>query len=149
MIDVVIDGYEWVVLNIINMFGWVVKFVIFMFIGGGFFWVFNIFIENVYCVGVLIIVVVGNSGVDVSKYFFVVVFNVIIVGIIDKDNIWVFFFNYGFFVDIFVVGVSVCSIWIGSIGVFVWMSGMSMVCFYVVGLVLYLMGLGNEIFNFF
>lgn len=138
--DDVIEGFEWAV-NDITTEGREAVSVISMSLGGSYSEAFNSAVDIAFDNGVLTVVAAGNDNADASDYSPASAKSAITVGAIDVDNARAEFSNFGSIVDIFAPGVDILSTWIGGASETNTISGTSMACPHVAGLVLYLKGL--------
>jgi oryzin len=136
--SVILDGYNWAVSDIRSK-GRVGKAVINMSLGGGTSTAFNNAVEAAYQGGVITVVAAGNQGRDVGADSPASATNAITVGAVDSSDRQASYSNFGKSVDIYAPGSSILSTWIGSAVATNTMSGTSMACPHVSGLVLYLM----------
>ncbi|KAB5578875.1 extracellular alkaline serine protease [Coniochaeta sp. 2T2.1] len=143
--SVILDGYNWAVSDIKSK-GRVGKAVINMSLGGGTSKAFNNAVEAAYQAGIVTVVAAGNQGRDVGSDSPASAASAITVGAVDNNDRQAPYSNYGRAVDIYAPGSGIPSAWIGSNSGTGTMSGTSMACPHVSGLVLYLMakeGLSN------
>lgn len=138
MTSVILDGYNWAVSDIRSK-GRVGKAVINMSLGGGTSTAFNNAVEAAYQAGVVTVVAAGNQGRDVGSDSPASATHAITVAAVDNNDSQASYSNFGSSVDIYAPGSSILSTWIGSSSATNTMSGTSMACPHVSGLVLYLM----------
>lgn len=136
--SVILDGYNWAVSDI-KAKGRVGKSVINMSLGGGTSAAFNNAVEAAYRAGVVTVVAAGNEGRDVGSDSPASAADAITVGAVDSSDKQASYSNFGKAVDIYAPGSDILSTWIGSTIATQTMSGTSMACPHVSGLVLYLM----------
>jgi oryzin len=136
--SVILDGYNWAVADIKTK-GRVGKAVINMSLGGGTSAAFNNAVEAAYRAGIVTVVAAGNQGRDVGGDSPASAGSAITVGAVDSGDRQAGYSNYGAAVDIYASGSGILSTWIGSSSATNTMSGTSMACPHVTGLVLYLM----------
>ncbi|OIW23830.1 subtilase [Coniochaeta ligniaria NRRL 30616] len=136
--SVILDGYNWAVSDIRGK-GRVGKAVINMSLGGGTSTAFNNAVQAAYQAGVVTVVAAGNQARDVGADSPASAANAITVGAVDSSDQQASYSNFGRSVDIYAPGSSILSTWIGSSTATNTMSGTSMACPHVSGLVLYLM----------
>lgn len=137
--SVILDGYNWAVSDIQakNRTG---RAVINMSLGGGTSAAFNSAVEAAYRAGVVTVVAAGNQGRDVGEDSPASAPHAVTVAAVDGGDRQASYSNYGKAVDIYAPGSDILSTWIGSANATMVMSGTSMACPHVSGLVLYLMG---------
>lgn len=136
--SVILDGYNWAVSDIRSK-GRVGKAVINMSLGGGTSAAFNNAVEAAYRAGIVTVVAAGNEGRDVGADSPASATDAITVGAVDNSDRQAPYSNFGKTVDIYAPGSNILSAWIGSTTATNTMSGTSMACPHVSGLVLYLM----------
>ncbi|KAB5549479.1 extracellular alkaline serine protease [Coniochaeta sp. 2T2.1] len=136
--SVILDGYNWAVSDIKSK-GRVGKAVINMSLGGGQSKAFNNAVEAAYQAGIVTVVAAGNQGRDVGSDSPASAASAITVGAVDNNDRQAAYSNYGRALDIYAPGSGIPSAWIGSNSGTGTMSGTSMACPHVSGLVLYLM----------
>lgn len=112
-----------------------------MSLGGEYSEAFNSAVDAAFEKGVISVVAAGNENADASNSSPASAPSAITVGAIDSSNARAEFSNYGEVLDIFAPGVDIESCWIGSPDATDTISGTSMACPHVAGLVLYLKGL--------
>lgn len=112
-----------------------------MSLGGSYSEAFNSAVEAAFEKGVISVVAAGNENADAGDSSPASAPSAITVGAIDSSNARAEFSNYGSVVDIFAAGVDIESTWIGSPDATETISGTSMACPHVAGLVLYLKAL--------
>jgi oryzin len=138
--SVILDGYNWAVSDIRGK-GRVGKAVINMSLGGGASAAFNNAVQAAYKYGVVTVVAAGNDGRDVGTDSPASAPDAITVGAVDINDRQASYSNFGRSVDIYAPGSSILSTWIGSATATYTLSGTSMACPHVSGLVLYLMAM--------
>lgn len=138
--ELVLDGYEWAVDDIVSQDRTGVA-VISMSLGGEYSEAFNSAVEAAFEQGVITVVAAGNENADAGNSSPASAPSAITVGAIDDSNARAEFSNYGELVDIFAPGVDIESTWIGGPDATETISGTSMACPHVAGLVLYLKSL--------
>lgn len=136
--DIVIDGYEWAINNITATPNRAARSVVSMSIAGNRSPALNAAIESGYQRGVVTVVAAGNFNDNANNYSPASAPNAITVAAIDINNNRASFSNFGSRVDLFAPGVGILSTWIGSSSATATLSGTSMACPHVAGLVLYL-----------
>lgn len=113
--------------------------VVLLFLVGGYSCVFNVVCQCLVRVGVVLVIVVGNFWDDVCFYFLVLVFEVIIVGVINVQDqlviLGILGINFGCCVDFFVLGEDIIGVFSDCSICFVLQSGILQVVVYVVGIV--------------
>ncbi|EON64454.1 hypothetical protein W97_03685 [Coniosporium apollinis CBS 100218] len=138
--SVILAGYNWAVNDIVNK-GRASKAVISMSLGGGYSAAFNNAVQSAFTSGVSTVVAAGNSNVDAANTSPASAPNAITVGSIQSNNARSSFSNFGAVLDVFAPGTSILSTWIGSNTATNTISGTSMACPHVAGLVVYLKAL--------
>jgi oryzin len=136
--SVILDGYNWAVSDIRSK-GRVGKAVINMSLGGGPSAAFNNAVQAAYQAGIVTVVAAGNEGRDVGSDSPASAPNAITVGATDSNDQQASYSNFGRSLDIYAPGSNILSTWIGSTTATNTLSGTSMACPHVSGLVLYLM----------
>ncbi|KAJ9155844.1 Subtilase [Coniochaeta hoffmannii] len=136
--SVILDGYNWAVADI-KAKGRVGAAVINMSLGGGTSKAFNNAVEAAYQAGIVTVVAAGNEGRDVGSDSPASAGSALTVGAVDNGDRQASYSNYGRAVDIYAPGTGILSTWIGGPTATNTMSGTSMACPHVSGLVLYLM----------
>lgn len=136
--SVILDGYNWAVADIgrKNRVG---RAVINMSLGGGTSAAFDSAVRAAYAAGVVTVVAAGNQARDVGSESPASAPAAVTVGAVDGDDKQASYSNFGKAVDIYAPGSNILSTWIGSASATATMSGTSMACPHVSGLVLYLM----------
>ncbi|KAI1651916.1 subtilisin-like protein [Daldinia loculata] len=134
----IIAGIDWAV-NDAQTKGKIDRSVINMSIGGPRFQALDDVVKNAVATGMTLVVAASNYGVDACTYSPAAVPEAITVAAIDQNDNRPDWSNWGSCVDIFAPGSDIYSAWIDSDSDYVSMSGTSMACPHVAGLVTYLM----------
>lgn len=138
----ILDGYQWAV-NDIRSKGRQNKAAINLSLGGTKSTAFNNAVTAAFNGGVVTVVAAGNENANASGSSPASAPEAITVGAIDKTNARAEYSNFGTVLDVFAPGTDILSTWIGSTTATNTISGTSMATPHVVGLVLYLQGLGG------
>ncbi|KFA64470.1 hypothetical protein S40285_01101 [Stachybotrys chlorohalonatus IBT 40285] len=134
--SIIMNGFNWAANDIVSR-GRTNSAVINMSLGGGYSSAFNTAVNNASGRGVVSVIAAGNSGVDAANTSPASATSAITVGAVDSTWTIASFSNYGSVLDIFAPGVGVVSAGIASNTATASLSGTSMACPHVAGLVLY------------
>ncbi|KAI8964827.1 subtilisin-like protein [Daldinia sp. FL1419] len=134
----IIAGIDWAV-NDAQTKGKLNRSVINMSIGGPRFQALDDVVKNAVSAGMTVVVAASNYGVDACTYSPAAVPEALTVAAIDEKDNRPDWSNWGACVDIFAPGSNIYSAWMDSDTAYVSMSGTSMACPHVAGLVTYLM----------
>ena len=135
--DAIMDGYGWAVKDIESNRRQA-NAAINLSLGGGHSAAFNKAVNKAAAKGVSTVVAAGNSGVNADETSPASASGAVTVAATDMDRVRAKFSNFGRVVALFAPGVDILSTWIGSDTTTKKLSGTSMACPHVTGLVLYL-----------
>lgn len=138
--EVVLDGIEWAVQDIISKKREGIS-VLNMSLGGGYTLALNLAVSDAYNSGILSVIAAGNTGYNVELFSPASEPTAITVAASDEYNERVLFSNWGAGVDIFAAGTNINSTWSEGPDANAIRSGTSMSCAHVSGLALYLKAL--------